>query len=279
VTGTRTYNRGAAGCAPGASDALPGSGRYSACRTDRRSVGLFGPAGDRWCSRSARAWGTPRWRWRPRPGPRLPGRRGAHRGRGQPAGAAGIVRTGQCPGGARLTRWRWCATALAPASLDRDPCVLPRPRGPKARHPEAALIQPAHVRPAHRPAGARWAAALRDRRGRLRRADAGVRSGRGRAEPNVHTRSRPRPAHRPDTRYEERGRAAGRASFDLLFRKSNVTPRNRSLPHDSARTPMSLAHPAAGGGRERPAPDEVYEAFATGRRPRGCACIRIRRRR
>ena len=28
-----------------------------------------------------------------------------------------------------------------------------------------------------------------------------------------------RPAHRPDTRYEERGREAGRASYDLLFRK------------------------------------------------------------
>ena len=42
------------------------------------------------------------------------------------------------------------------------------------------------------------------------------------AEPllrNVHDGFAPRPTHRPDTRYEQRGLAAGRPSYDLIFRR------------------------------------------------------------
>jgi len=107
---------------------------------------------------------------------------------------------------------------LAPASLDAIHVFFPDP-WPKARHQKRRLIQPS------------WVALMTDRLvpgGLLHCAtDAAdyaeqmlaVLGGEA-ALANVHTRFAPRPAHRPDTRYEERGRAAGRASFDLLFRKS-----------------------------------------------------------
>ena len=36
---------------------------------------------------------------------------------------------------------------------------------------------------------------------------------------NVHSGFAPRPSHRPDTRFEQRARAAGRGSYDLVFRR------------------------------------------------------------
>ena len=106
---------------------------------------------------------------------------------------------------------------LAPASLDAIHVFFPDP-WPKARHHKRRLIQPDHVR------------LLTDRLvpgGLLHCAtdDAGYAGqmlavlGGEAGLANVHTGFAPRPAHRPDTRYEERGRAAGQASFDLLFRR------------------------------------------------------------
>jgi tRNA (guanine-N7-)-methyltransferase len=107
---------------------------------------------------------------------------------------------------------------LAPASLDAIHVFFPDP-WPKARHQKRRLIQPS------------WVALMTDRLvpgGLLHCAtdDAdyaeqmlAVLTGEA-GLANVHTGFAPRPAHRPDTRYEERGRAAGRASFDLLFRKT-----------------------------------------------------------
>ncbi|MGE5827421.1 MAG: tRNA (guanosine(46)-N7)-methyltransferase TrmB [Micromonosporaceae bacterium] len=36
---------------------------------------------------------------------------------------------------------------------------------------------------------------------------------------NVHSGFAPRPSHRPDTRFEQRARAAGRGSYDLVFQR------------------------------------------------------------
>ena len=118
-----------------------------------------------------------------------------------------------------VTRWRWCATALAPASLAAIHVFFPDP-WPKARHHKRRLIQPAHAR------------LLADRLevgGVLHCAtDAHHYANQMldvlTAEPsldNVHNGFAPRPAHRPDTRYEQRGLAAGRQSYDLVFRRTS----------------------------------------------------------
>jgi tRNA (guanine-N7-)-methyltransferase len=108
---------------------------------------------------------------------------------------------------------------LGEASLAAIHVFFPDP-WPKARHHKRRLIQPAHVR------------LLADRLeagGVLHCAtDAHayaeqmleVLTG----EPsliNVHNGFAPRPAHRPDTRYEERGLMAGRQSYDLVFRRTS----------------------------------------------------------
>jgi tRNA (guanine-N7-)-methyltransferase len=107
---------------------------------------------------------------------------------------------------------------LGPASLRAIHVFFPDP-WPKARHHKRRLIQPTHVR------------LLADRLepgGVLHRAtDAAhyaeqlveVLTGETRLT-NVYEGFAPRPARRPDTRYEQRGLAAGRASFDLVFRRT-----------------------------------------------------------
>jgi tRNA (guanine-N7-)-methyltransferase len=106
---------------------------------------------------------------------------------------------------------------LAPASLDAVHVFFPDP-WPKARHQKRRLIQPSSVALLTDrlvPGGLLHCATdAADYAGQMLAvlgAEAGL--------ANVHTGFAPRPAHRPDTRYEERGRAAGRAAFDLLFRR------------------------------------------------------------
>jgi tRNA (guanine-N7-)-methyltransferase len=106
---------------------------------------------------------------------------------------------------------------IAPASLDAVHIFFPDP-WPKARHHKRRLIQPAHV------------ALLTDRLvpgGVLHCAtDAAdyaevmlaTLAGTPGLE-NAHRAFAPRPAHRPPTRYERRGLAAGRPSVDLVFRR------------------------------------------------------------
>jgi tRNA (guanine-N7-)-methyltransferase len=104
---------------------------------------------------------------------------------------------------------------LAPGALDAVHVFFPDP-WPKARHHKRRLIQPAHVAllaDRLRPGGllhcaTDWApyaqamAATLDDEPRLRPAPG-------------------RPPHRPATRYERRGRAAGRAVVDLVYRRTD----------------------------------------------------------
>jgi tRNA (guanine-N7-)-methyltransferase len=107
--------------------------------------------------------------------------------------------------------------ALPPASLDAIHAFFPDP-WPKARHHKRRLIQPAHL------------GLLRDRLapgGTLHcatdwadYADAALAT--LAAEPalaNAHNGFAPRPAHRPVTRFEQRGVRAGRQVFDLVFHR------------------------------------------------------------
>ncbi len=87
---------------------------------------------------------------------------------------------------------------------------------PKARHHKRRLIQPSHVRllaDRLEPGGmlhcATDAVHYAEQMLEVLTAESGLR--------NVHDGFAPRPAHRPDTRYEQRGLAAGRTSYDLIF--------------------------------------------------------------
>ena len=161
-------------------------------------------AARRWCWRSARAWARPPWRWPP-PTPTATTSRSRctppawptcwdwsrRRGAGQP------------PGGP----WRRGGAGAGPARAGqprRDPRLLPRPvaQGP----PPQAAADPAGPRRGCSPTGWRSAACCTapPTAHALRRADA--RGPHRRATPaNVHNGFAPRPAHRPDTRYEQRG--------------------------------------------------------------------------
>lgn len=108
--------------------------------------------------------------------------------------------------------------ALAPDSLDAIHVFFPDP-WPKSRHHKRRLIQPANV------------ALLRSRLvpgGTLHCATdwaeyAKVMLATLEADPelvNAYPGFAPRPAHRPVTRYEQRGLAAGRQIFDLIFHRA-----------------------------------------------------------
>jgi tRNA (guanine-N7-)-methyltransferase len=108
---------------------------------------------------------------------------------------------------------------LGPASLAAIHVFFPDP-WPKARHHKRRLIQPAHVQ------------LLADRLevgGVLHCATDSHHYAEQMlevftAEPsldNVHNGFASRPAHRPDTRYEQRGLTAGRQSYDLVFRRTS----------------------------------------------------------
>jgi tRNA (guanine-N7-)-methyltransferase len=106
---------------------------------------------------------------------------------------------------------------LTPESLDAIHAFFPDP-WPKVRHHKRRLIQPAHVAILARrlaPGGTLhcatdWADY----------ADAMLRT--LNAEPllaNAYDGYAPRPAYRPTTKFEDRGIVAGRAVFDLVFRR------------------------------------------------------------
>ncbi len=107
--------------------------------------------------------------------------------------------------------------AIAPGSLDAVHLFFPDP-WPKARHHKRRLIQPANVALlASRlvPGGTLhcatdWAPYAETIRQTLS------------VEPqlaNAYDGFAPRPAHRPLTKFEQRGIVAGRAVFDLVFRR------------------------------------------------------------
>jgi tRNA (guanine-N7-)-methyltransferase len=107
---------------------------------------------------------------------------------------------------------------LQPASLAAIHVFFPDP-WPKARHHKRRLIQPAHVRllaDRLEPGGvlhcATDAAHYAEQMLEVLTADPHLE--------NVHSGFAPRPARRPDTRYEQRGLVAGRESVDLVFRRT-----------------------------------------------------------
>ena len=140
------------------------------------------------------------------------------------AGVANLLGLTEAAGVANLRVVHGDAVALMrdrldPASLAAIHVFFPDP-WPKARHHKRRLIQPAHVR------------LLADRLevgGVLHCATDAHHYAEQMlevltAEPsldNVHNGFAPRPAHRPDTRYEQRGRTAGRQSYDLVFRRTS----------------------------------------------------------
>ena len=139
------------------------------------------------------------------------------------AGVANLLRLVEAAGLSNIRVVHGDAVALVrdrldPASLAAIHVFFPDP-WPKARHHRRRLIQPAHVR------------LLADRLevgGVLHCAtDAHAYAEQMlevlTAEPlliNVHNGYAPRPVHRPDTRYEQRGVLAGRQSYDLVFRRT-----------------------------------------------------------
>lgn len=105
---------------------------------------------------------------------------------------------------------------IAPGALDAVHAFFPDP-WPKTRHHKRRLIQPAHLDLFHSrlaPGGTLHCAtdcpAYADAMLDTLRCDARF--------DNAHSGFAPRPAHRPATRYEQQGVAAGRRVFDLVFR-------------------------------------------------------------
>ncbi|MFB9360367.1 tRNA (guanosine(46)-N7)-methyltransferase TrmB [Actinoplanes nipponensis] len=107
---------------------------------------------------------------------------------------------------------------LPAGSLDAVHVYFPDP-WPKARHHKRRLIQPANVallRERLRPGGtlhcatdwAHYAAAMAE----TLDADPGL--------ANLHDGFAPRPAHRPETKFERRGVTSGREIFDLIHRRA-----------------------------------------------------------
>lgn len=107
---------------------------------------------------------------------------------------------------------------MTPDSVDAVHAFFPDP-WPKARHHKRRLVQPEHVallRSRLAPGGTLhcatdWAEYAEAMRATLD-ADPGL--------TNAYPGFAPRPAHRPVTRFERRGLAAGREIFDLIYRRS-----------------------------------------------------------
>jgi tRNA (guanine-N7-)-methyltransferase len=125
---------------------------------------------------------------------------------------------------------------LGPGSLDAVHVFFPDP-WPKVRHHKRRLIQPAHV------------ALLRSRLvpgGRLHCATDSAEYAEAMlatlaADPelvNAHDGFAPRPAHRPLTKFEQRGIDAGRPVHDLIFRKI-VTTSRKLWPQQAAEATTS----------------------------------------
>lgn len=111
---------------------------------------------------------------------------------------------------------------LPPESLDAVYAFFPDP-WPKARHHKRRLLQPAHVallRSRLAPGGTLHCATDWSEYA-LAALEALT------ADPllvNTHDGYAPRPAHRPATKFEQRGLQAGRPVFDLLFRRLPAPP-------------------------------------------------------
>ncbi len=170
------------------------------------------------------------------------------------AGVANLLGLVEAAGLANIRVVHGDAVALArdrlgPGGLAAIHVFFPDP-WPKARHHKRRLIQPGHVR------------LLADRLevdGVLHCATDAHEYAEQMlevltAEPrlmNVHNGFVPRPAHRPGTRYEQRGLLAGRQSYDLRLPAHRV-----SLADELDRL-------------HQPGPDAVYEAFAAWSAKRG----------
>jgi tRNA (guanine-N7-)-methyltransferase len=106
---------------------------------------------------------------------------------------------------------------LSPASLRAIHVFFPDP-WPKARHAKRRLIQEPHVvlLTSRLAPGGVLHCATDD----AAYADEMLAVLTGSTLTNVHSGFAPRPDDRPVTRYERRGLAAGRSSFDLIFRRT-----------------------------------------------------------
>jgi tRNA (guanine-N7-)-methyltransferase len=109
---------------------------------------------------------------------------------------------------------------LPAGTLDAIHAFFPDP-WPKGRHHKRRLIQPSHVALLRSRLGTGavlhcatdWAPYAEAMRAALD-ADPGL--------ANLHDGYAPRPEHRPTTRYERRGLAAGRDVFDLMYRRRST---------------------------------------------------------
>jgi tRNA (guanine-N7-)-methyltransferase len=122
---------------------------------------------------------------------------------------------------------------LAPDSLDAVHVFFPDP-WPKARHHKRRLIQPAHVallRSRLVPGGILHCAT--DDTGYAEAMLASLDADPGLT--NVYGGFAPRPAHRPRTKFEQRGIDAGRPVHDLVFHKI-VTTSRKLLPSEAIET-------------------------------------------
>ncbi|MEU4218668.1 tRNA (guanosine(46)-N7)-methyltransferase TrmB [Actinoplanes sp. NPDC026623] len=106
---------------------------------------------------------------------------------------------------------------IPPGALDAVHAFFPDP-WPKARHHKRRLIQPANVallRDRLRPGGTLHCATdwahYAESMAQTLSADPGL--------SNAHDGYAPRPAHRPETKFERRGVIAGREVFDLIYRR------------------------------------------------------------
>lgn len=107
---------------------------------------------------------------------------------------------------------------VPPESLDAVHAFFPDP-WPKARHHKRRLIRPDNVallRERLRPGGTLHCATDWAEYGEAMAATLDADPGLG----NVYAGFAPRPAHRPETKFERRGVSAGRVIFDLVYRRN-----------------------------------------------------------
>jgi tRNA (guanine-N7-)-methyltransferase len=138
------------------------------------------------------------------------------------AGVANLLRllAAAGPGNVRVFHGdavRLLQDRLPAASLDAVHLFFPDP-WPKARHQKRRFLQPARVRLLVQRLAP--GAVLHCATDSASYAAEMLELLTGAPElANVHTGFAPRPAHRPETRYERRGLLAGRPAYDLMFRR------------------------------------------------------------